>query len=121
MDIKIPEAQMQDIVASAIFQTIDENARATLIQDAIRYLISKPEKKSYYDADPKSPLQFAFENAIGVAANKLIREQIEANPEIQQKILDLLKEALTKVFETNRTATVERIATALGSALAKMD
>lgn len=123
MDIKIPEAQMQDIVAQAIFKTLDENARATIIQDAITHLITKPTKKDYYGPEPKSPLQQAFHNAVSFAANKLIREQIEADSAIKEKILALFAEAMTKAFETDRAQVVERlsskISNAIGEAFAK--
>lgn len=119
MDIKIPEAQMQDIVAQAIFKTLDENARNTLIQEAITYLITKPEKKDYYAPDPKSPLQQAFHNAVGVAANKLISDQFDTDQALKEKILALFAEAMVRVFEMDRATTVQRLANAIGSAMAK--
>ena len=120
MDIKIPEAQMQDIVAQAIFKTLDDNARNTIIQDAITHLISKPEKRNYYDAEPRSRLQEAFHNAVAAVANKIIHQQIESDSEVKVKITALFNDAMMKVFEEgNREVLVGRLANAIGSAIAK--
>jgi hypothetical protein len=119
MDIKIDEAQMQSIVADAIFKTLNEDSRNTLIQQAIAYLIKVPEKTRYNDPEPKSPLQQAFHNALFTAANVLIRQQMDSDPAIKEKILGLLTEAMAHAFETSREATVHRVSSALVSALVK--
>src|SRR5436190_726560 len=107
MNLKIDDTAMKDLLSHAILSQIDTTQRDNLIQGALTYLIT--EQSGGYGQQKITPLIQAFNNAVSQTTQKIAMEYISTNPEIQQKITDLIKDAFVKVFDEQRDATVEKI------------
>lgn len=73
-EIKLDSNAVQSIVARALLEELGEETRNNLIQQALTYLISEPEKNFYGRPGGKSPLQTAFEKAAVEVANSYVIE-----------------------------------------------
>lgn len=79
-EIKLDSDAVQNIVAKALLEELSEEARNSLIQQAITYLIAVPENTNHYRTrQEKSPLQAAFEKAAVEVADGYVRELFNRN------------------------------------------
>lgn len=118
MDIKLDEQMMHGLVSEALLKTLDEEKRNMLIVGAIKHLLTPVEGHGYGGSKQPSPLQFAFQNAVRVTAERLTLERLSSDSELKEKINGLLTEALAQVMETNREKTVNAIAEAITKGMA---
>lgn len=117
--LKLEPDQVAQIAAAAIVQAMDQNSRERVIQQAVAYLL-KPTEGSYGRAG-LSPIQQAFNSAVQQAAQKIIADQINNDPEVQAKIKGLMADVMTKVFEDDREALVINLAAAFGRFITRSD
>ena len=119
MDIKLDLDQIKELVSESIYASLDEQKKETLIKGALIHLLT-PTGNSVYS--PKtSPLEDAFNRAIFICAREISTDLLSKNEETKQKITGLLMEALTKITETNREKTIDRLANAITDGLAYRD
>jgi len=111
MEIKIDEQAVRDVVTKSIMDQLGEDARETMISAALAYLLD-PKKDGFNKGI--SPIQEAFNNAIGQAARTIVFDLVENDPDIRQKIVILVGEAFIQMESTNFT---EYLAAALSDAL----
>jgi hypothetical protein len=85
-----PEA-VAGIATAAIFDSLSHESRESIVKQAVEHLLT-PEKSrtSTYGSVSKTPLQLAFDQAISQVAFKVVKEKIESDPRIQEKIEELL-------------------------------
>lgn len=114
IDISMNSDQLKDLVQEAILRAMDENQRETLIQAAIRHLLTSDSTYGRRE----SPIQHAFNSAVNGVAILIAKEQLEANTEVSAKMESLIQAALVKVMDENREKTIERIAAAITDGLA---
>lgn len=117
MKIELNEEHMKQMVSEAMLRSLDDKAREALIAKAMAYLMTPQEDT--YGRKKNSILQDAFQNAMYTAAQVVARELLTNDAGVQQKIRDLLNEALVKAFETDREATVMNLAGTIGRALVR--
>lgn len=111
MELKIDEEQIQSFVHEAILQQLDDDARERLISAAIVHLTT-PQPGQFRNG--KTPLQDAFDRAVGISADKIVREIVQENADYQLKIRKVVGEAFMKMEEEEFT---NYLGTALGQAL----
>lgn len=121
LEIKIDDEMVKSYVAEAILKQIDGPTREKILAQAVATLL-KPEEYRGYGAKPKSPLEQAFEQAVHRVAHDVVREDLEKNPAIRDKIRELYSEAMRKVFEDQETRLkiVQSIADAMSSTLSEL-
>ena len=103
MKFELPKDQMQDIVSAAILQTLDDEKRAALIGEAIKYLMTAKQDRGY--GYGQTPLQEAFQSALYAVAREVVTEQIKADPEIRVIIADMFRKAWVIVQENDNYAS----------------
>ena len=121
MDLKLDPEAVQSIASAAIFDHLDQEARDSIIKQAVQHLLTPEKDRNSYGVG-KTPLQRAFDQAISQAAHKVVREQIENDPAVQEKILEMLGPLLNSAMEAEAkeldTTLADKIGSALGSWLA---
>jgi hypothetical protein len=115
--LTIDSTAMQAIVSKAILEGIDQNQRDALLEQAVRYLLVAPPKQGYGAPEPKTPLQSAFDQAVGVAVNGVAREMVEGNQRLQQRIRELMSEAIESILMEGDTSLADSVRQSLGEAV----
>jgi hypothetical protein len=116
MDLKLDPEAVQSIAATAIFESLDANAREEILKQAIQQLLTPEKDRSRYGYG-KTPLQRAFDQAISEAAFRAVREKIEADPEVQARIDELMGPLVSNAVTEMSADYQDGLASAIGSAL----
>lgn len=123
MEIKLDAEAVTAIASSAIFDSLSQDVRDSVIKQAVQFLLT-PEKDRYSHSGTKTPLQNAFDDAIRSVAYKVVKEKIENNPDIINAINELLGPlivaALSGEAEEYGCDLSEKLGQALGSWLSQM-
>lgn len=120
--IKLDPESLAVLVQKALIESIDEETREKILSDAIAQilLVPKDERPHYQRTEPlKSPLTRAFEQAIDTATHKVVREMIDSDPRVVEKIREIAGEVVNPLIDGtyDLSAVVgEAIGTALGAA-----
>lgn len=115
MNIQLDPETLKSIVAEAIMASLDDKKREALISGAISHLLT-PNTERY--GSQKSPLDDAFRYAVQQVAQKIATEMIANDEVVKTKIRTLLNEAMLRVMETNREATINKLANAITEGMA---
>jgi len=115
--VEVTEA-MKAAVVKVIFDSISEEERKKMIEDSIQSLLTVKKKDPYGRDSGDSPLSEMFANGVFTVAQQVIREKMQNDPELRKKIETLYSEAFTRIFETEREATITRMAQNISNALA---
>lgn len=99
--INFDNETMATIVTKAILEGISDEARDSIIQQAVRSILVAVEVNSY-TREKKTPLQTAFENAVHTNVNNVVRELVENSAEIREKIDTSLGKLLSEYADTLR-------------------
>lgn len=118
MDIKLDSDKLQELMGTAILQSLDQIQRLTLIQGAITYLIA-PQRSvgGGYGSDRPSPIQEAFQSALRDLARKMATDLLTEDSSVAGQVRKLMDEAVTKVMIDKRDDTVNRIAEAIAKGM----
>jgi len=81
MDIKFDDNTVKEIVTAAIVKQLGDSK--TLVDDAVRYLISTKKVKVGYQEQETQPLQEAFHTAIERHATHVIVEHLRADERVK--------------------------------------
>lgn len=106
-EIKIDEEQMQQLIAGAVLQTLDDKTKGDVIAQAIALLTSQS-----YGSD--STLMYAFKHAVQEAARMTIAEVLANSEDFQDRIKALIQEALNSWLDETDTDPEKREAAARG-------
>jgi hypothetical protein len=112
MDLKIEQKDVAEFVSAALLTKLDQNARDELIKEALKTLISPPERNSYGQLQ-KSPLQEAFDQAVRRTTQTIAYDMIEENAEFKAKLKELITEAVEVLFTRKREDVTNKIADAI--------
>lgn len=116
MSIQIPEGAVRDIVAKAIMESIDDEARDKILSDAVAGLITTPPKQHGYGAiDRESPLREAFDMAVRAAVNAEARRLVDDSEEVQRYIKARVGESIAALCADNYEGLPEKIGEAVGA------
>lgn len=121
LSLNLGEDQMRAIVAEAIVSKLDDDARKSLIQQAVEKLLT-PEQTWQSHGRKQSPLEVAFESAVRSLTFDVAREYIASHPEIKEQIENVLGAALVKLTQQDgrvRDTVAAAVASALESKLAE--
>lgn len=113
MDLRLNPEQFEQLVSAVIMQQLTPEQREEILKNAITHLLTKNEG---YARGRVSPLQEAFNAAIGNVAHRFAREWLEAQPDVQQQITGLVAEAYQQALSGDRAAMVDRIAVQMSKA-----
>lgn len=113
--LELDNDMMKNLVSEAIMTALTTQQREALIQGAIKHLLT-PSVERY--GARSSPIEDAFQHAVRGVAEKIATEMLTNNEEVKTKIAGLLNEALTRLADTNREKTIERLADAITQGLA---
>ena len=116
MEIKLDADAVAGIASAAIFDSLSQEARESMIKQAIEFLLT-PERDRNRFSHGKTPLQVAFDTAIHQACMKVVQEHVADDPVIKAHILELLGPLITPALKTTAANYDSRLSDALGSAL----
>lgn len=114
MDIKLDGVDFEKVFQAAIIQSLDAEKQAILIKGALEFLF---KKSSSYGST--SPLEQAFNGAMRQCAQEYVKEVLENELEVKQKIQTLIKEAVEKMYTDGRMITVDKICNAIIDGITK--
>lgn len=107
------DTAMKALVIEAMYKSLDEGKRETLIKGAIATLLTVKESGSAYYRDRASPLQAAFDDAIQQVARELVFETVRAEGPIRERIKALCGEALGRLVLADEGGLATELATAI--------
>lgn len=116
MEIKLDAEAAASIASAAIFDSLSEEARDSVIKQAIEHLLT-PEKDRMRTNHGQTPLQTAFNQALNTAAYKAVAEKVSNDPQVTAKIDELLGPLLLKAIEAEAEHYDNSLSDKLGSAL----
>lgn len=116
MDIKLDTPQLRELLAQAVLASLDDAKRDILIKGAIEFLVTK--ETTGYGHNRRSPIEDAFNYAVRDVAQKTANDMLTNDSGLQEKLRALVNEALTRLMDTNRAKTVEKIADAIAAGMA---
>lgn len=117
--IEVTES-MKAAVVKVIYDSIDEESRKKMLEDAIQSLLTVKKKDLYGRDNGESPLSEMFANGVFTVAQQVIREKMQNDPELRRKIETLYAEAFNRIFEAEREATITRMAQNISNALSDL-
>lgn len=102
MELKLDSEAAASIASAAIFQSLSEDQRDNVIQQAIQYLLTpQPQNPgtTYGARVSKTPLQLAFEQALTVAAYKAVADAVQNDPGVKENIDRLMSPIINQALE----------------------
>lgn len=76
LNLRLPEEALTQIVGKAVIDALSDEDRNLIIAQAIAQM-NKPNSTGGWNSDKRSPLQFAFDNAVANLVHKLVAEIVE--------------------------------------------
>jgi hypothetical protein len=96
LKVSLPEAQVQEVVSAAVLKLFNEEQRDTLMQHAIRHLLT-PEDRGRGYGRGRTPLEEAFDTAVNQATRQWFVERLTGDEDTPEK--KMLHDALSQVVE----------------------
>ena len=120
MNISIPESQVAEFVSTAIMRHLDEATRQTLIEEALKYLIT-PRKTDGYGRTSPAPIQEAFTSAVQREASRYAAELFAADEGLKAKVHDFVRRVAGQVLSGDDTnpANEDTFATVIAAGIGK--
>jgi hypothetical protein len=121
MKIELNDDQMKQLVSEAIYLQLDEKKREEVMKAAIAHLLAPTKSSDRYGGTVPgpSPLEQAFNNAIGWVAGQIAREMLEKDEAIQAQIKQLIADAVNKMMTTDRQIYIDKISQNIAAAMTK--
>lgn len=113
MTFTIDSNQFREVATAAIFDSLTQEARESIIKQAIEHLMT-PQTPRY---GGKTPLQESFDQAVYAAARDVVKEHIQDSDEVRNAIHDLLGPLLTAALDAEAKNYSSSLADKLGAAL----
>jgi len=114
MTISLDEDVVRSAVASALVDQLGSNGQRVLVAAALEFLVTPQKDRFNSRNDGPSPLQNAFNNAVGQEAAKIVQKIVAEDDEFREKITRQVGEAFLKMEATDFT---DYLGTALSQAL----
>lgn len=108
---------LKGVVSEAILASLSAEARAAMIQGAIKHLLERPSSTSPYDRNRPSPLEEAFRIAVHDTARKVAAETIAGDDVLQARLRALILDGYEKLLTERRDDVVARIASSISDAM----
>lgn len=119
MDITIDSEAAREIVQKAIFESLDQDARNALVQQAVQALTQRPKKELYSTTIPDTPLEAAFNRAVQELSTEVVREYL-SDSSIKKAIQDQIFAALNDIVEEKGNWLYDSIGYAVGQKVASV-
>jgi hypothetical protein len=94
--INLSDEQYATIAAKVMAELLPAQVRDQLIAEALQRAIT-PDRSSYGSGG--SAIQNAFDNAVQSLLNQIVKEKIDSDPAIRQKVEGLIGAALTRFLD----------------------
>jgi len=108
MEVKLNDEQLSRAMDSAILTAIGEEGRKQIIQNAVSYLVKRPET-SFSGRQMPSPLEDILQRTAASFAQKIIQGELEKDGEFMKQVKQLYSDSFEKVFVTDRETLISRI------------
>jgi hypothetical protein len=120
-EIKIDEELLRGIVHKAILEGVGPAQRDLLMVSALEHLTAVPPSQGY-GHKPISPLQEAFNSAVGRVCFEVARELVTEDPAFKAKVADLMRGAMATALAKPGTGNVagERFQEQMASAMSEV-
>lgn len=112
-ELKLDGEAIAPLVHKAILDSITTDQRDELVRRAIEHLLVTPPR-AQYGAPQAAPLTEAFNTAIRSVAWKVVKDQIETDPEVQARILEMVSAPIAEITRGNYDGLPEKIGEAIG-------
>ncbi len=122
--IEIPTEGLRSVVHQYVMEQLDTEQRSTIVAQAISYLLTP--QTAAYGRPATSPLEDAFNNAVGIAMNQIAREIVAEDPGVRTQLYNLMGESIRKwlnedAYEYKRNSFVAQMGEAIGRAMSSRD
>lgn len=116
--INIPPDALREVIAAAILRHLDGEARESIMQGAIAYLITPtkvPKRGGYGEEDGPSPLLTAFQRAADAVATEVAHDYLRDNDDVKAKLRAMIEDAVNVAVTERRAQIVSSMARAIVS------
>ena len=96
----------QALIANAMLQSLDQEARDALITKAIAYILAPQPRGGFSSTTAPSPLEEAFHTAVRGMAEKLVAEYVVNTPSVRERLLTEVEGAFDKFFTGEKLVQV---------------
>lgn len=110
MKLELDDPQLKSLISEAIFASLTQEKKDSLIARALENLMSPTES---FGSEKVTVIQREFYEAVRLLARDLVQKELEGNTEIKEKINGMISDAVALMTETNREATVSKISEAI--------
>ena len=111
MNVTLSNEQIEKAVQAAIFESITQDQRDLLIKGALQHLLTAPPGDGY--SKRRSPIQEAFDSAVGQLARKIVAEHLENNADFKAALDGMITDTLARFMAAEKGAVVGQMADAL--------
>lgn len=115
INLKLEEESLKKMAAEAILAQLSTDERASILQQAVSFLLTPKEQGLGYRKT--TPLQDAFQIALQKIAHEVAREVLDDMPEIQANMKEVAAEAYMKALVERREETVNRLSSSIVDAM----
>ena len=98
MTISIDSDAVREVVAKGIIESLSEDQRTLVIQQAVQALLQQPEDPYRRGQKGESPLQIAFNNAVRDVANGVVKDYLDT-PKVRLAVESSIMTALKNYME----------------------
>lgn len=102
IEVTLTDEQLKNVMGEAILAQMDDAMRASVIRQAITYLTTEQKGSSSYYGQRTSPLQDAFNRALGQLANEIVRTYVQENDAFRTAIKGIVEQAATEALTMNQ-------------------
>lgn len=116
MEIKMDADSLAAIASAAIFDSMAQDQRDSVIKQAIQHLLTPEENRGRYGPGT-TPLQKAFDQSIETAAYRVVQEKIANDPQVTKYIEELLSPMVISAISAEAEFYDSSLADAVGKAV----
>jgi uncharacterized membrane-anchored protein YjiN (DUF445 family) len=100
---------LEPLVQKALLDSLTEDARTKLLEDALKYLIT-PDP-NHYSRKPISPLQEVFQQAVRTVAKQVAEEVVGSDPRFADGVRSAASSFLTSLDDNHWNTELMEVAT----------
>jgi hypothetical protein len=103
--------ELGPVVQKALLDSLTEEARTKLVEDALKYLITPATSTNLYSRQPISPLQEVFTQAVRTIAHEVAKETIANDPRFAEGVRSAATNFLTSLDDDHWNTELMEVAT----------
>lgn len=111
---------MRAAVAKAVLDTLDQNKRDLLVQQALENLIAPRKDSRSYGSDKPSILEETFNSELAMYAREVVREYFTEDGPMKEKLNGFIQRMVEKMLTDEEGELGKALAEAVGEAMKKL-